>query len=164
MNEGRIEEATNKTETMFTIINGNARSLKPKLESFIDCFSDSEAGVGVVSETWLEGEGELVEELSEKYGIGFVSRPRTRPADNGVHYGGVAVAYRNEYCVLKKLELANPEDFEVLVTVGNIKGHRRKLVIIACYLPPGYTKRRGCLLYTSPSPRDRQKSRMPSSA
>ena len=26
----------------------------------------------------------------------------------------------------------------------------------------GYTK--GCLLYTSPSPRDRQKSRMPSSA
>ena len=25
-------------------------------------------------------------------------------------------------------------------------------------------KERGCLLYTSPSPRDRQKSRMPSSA
>ena len=27
-----------------------------------------------------------------------------------------------------------------------------------------YRKYRGCLLYTSPSPRDRQKSRMPSSA
>ena len=27
-----------------------------------------------------------------------------------------------------------------------------------------YAKRNGCLLYTSPSPRDRQKSRMPSSA
>ena len=29
------------------------------------------------------------------------------------------------------------------------------------YQPPGYSP---CLLYTSPSPRDRQKSRMPSSA
>ena len=28
----------------------------------------------------------------------------------------------------------------------------------------GYTPSNGCLLYTSPSPRDRQKSRMPSSA
>ena len=28
----------------------------------------------------------------------------------------------------------------------------------------GYTARHHCLLYTSPSPRDRQKSRMPSSA
>ena len=28
----------------------------------------------------------------------------------------------------------------------------------------GYDKSKACLLYTSPSPRDRQKSRMPSSA
>ena len=29
---------------------------------------------------------------------------------------------------------------------------------------PDHTTSKGCLLYTSPSPRDRQKSRMPSSA
>ena len=29
---------------------------------------------------------------------------------------------------------------------------------------PGWEHSQGCLLYTSPSPRDRQKSRMPSSA
>ena len=29
---------------------------------------------------------------------------------------------------------------------------------------PGLAKTKACLLYTSPSPRDRQKSRMPSSA
>ena len=33
-----------------------------------------------------------------------------------------------------------------------------------CYLCPRNTRVSGCLLYTSPSPRDRQKSRMPSSA
>ena len=31
-------------------------------------------------------------------------------------------------------------------------------------LPVGPTEYRGCLLYTSPSPRDRTRSRMPSSA
>ena len=31
-------------------------------------------------------------------------------------------------------------------------------------MPLGWTQREDCLLYTSPSPRDRQKSRMPSSA
>ena len=38
----------------------------------------------------------------------------------------------------------------------------RKLILLN--LPTGYGKTRFCLLYTSPSPRDRQKSRMPSSA
>ena len=33
-----------------------------------------------------------------------------------------------------------------------------------CDEPPIVARRRRCLLYTSPSPRDRQKSRMPSSA
>ena len=32
------------------------------------------------------------------------------------------------------------------------------------YLDEKYALSKGCLLYTSPSPRDRQKSRMPSSA
>ena len=32
------------------------------------------------------------------------------------------------------------------------------------YRESAYTQERSCLLYTSPSPRDRQKSRMPSSA
>ena len=40
------------------------------------------------------------------------------------------------------------------VTDGNEKVGRENMVCLEC----------GCLLYTSPSPRDRQKSRMPSSA
>ena len=73
-----------------TIINTNARSLCPKIGSLIDCFNELDAGIAVVTETWLRDGLEL-----EK----------------------------------------DKEDLS-----------------------------RGCLLYTSPSPRDRQKSRMPSSA
>ena len=48
-------------------------------------------------------------------------------------------------------------------TLARLKTHRLELI------DPSIAKNRGriiktCLLYTSPSPRDRQKSRMPSSA
>ena len=127
---------------MFTIINGNARSLQPKLESFIDCFNNSEASVGVVTETWLDGEP-IEEELSEEHGIGFISRNRTQRATNDVRYGGVAVAWRESHASLKRLDINNPEDKEVLVATGKINGHIRKMVVLACYLPPGYSKKRG---------------------
>ena len=42
--------------------------------------------------------------------------------------------------------------------------HGRDYTGLANYLFDHWTKEQGCRLYTSPSPRDRQKSRMPSSA
>ena len=71
---------------MINIINTNARSLCPKIESLIDCFEELEVTLGVVTETWLADGDSLDRDIQD------------------------------------------------------------------------------CLLYTSPSPRDRQKSRMPSSA
>ena len=42
----------------FTVLNTNACSLCPKISSLIDCFSQMDASVGIVTETWLtEGEG-----------------------------------------------------------------------------------------------------------
>ena len=52
-------------------------------------------------------------------------------------------------------------DFEVLGVnfVGLVSGIMTFLILVASEIIP-----KTCLLYTSPSPRDRQKSRMPSSA
>ena len=53
----------------------------------------------------------------------------------------------------------------LFVAVSNQKGGVGKstmLVTLASLL--NYSMDKSCLLYTSPSPRDRQKSRMPSSA
>ena len=52
--------------------------------------------------------------------------------NNGVSYGGVAVIWRESLCCFKKIEIKNPDGFEVLPCVGAIQGHSRKLVVIAC--------------------------------
>ena len=46
--------------------------------------------------------------------------------------------------------------------IAEMSGRSERLV--RNYKGEFYTQKRSCLLYTSPSPRDRQKSRMPSSA
>ena len=73
----------------------------------------------------------------------------------------------------------NTEDFSVVKNENAIKQSIRNLVSTGMYERPfqpntgsrlremlfePYDVFLGCLLYTSPSPRDRQKSRMPSSA
>ena len=37
----------------------------------------------------------------------------------------------------------NPDNFEVLVTAANLPGYSRKMITIACYLPPNYPVARG---------------------
>ena len=54
----------------------------------------------------------------------------------------------------KKLEAENSEIVDIV----------RGMSISLTELPLLFEKLKDCLLYTSPSPRDRQKSRMPSSA
>ena len=62
---------------------------------------------------------------------------------NGVAYGGVAVIWRESLGKFSEVVYKNPDKIEVLIAAGSIKGHSRKLVVIACYLPPGYSKIRG---------------------
>ena len=98
-----------------------------------------------MTETWLRDGPELEkdrEDLSEGAGLGMVVRNRSRPAGNGVTYGGVAVLWRENFCTFKKVDCPNPSDFEVLVCAGSIPGHSRKMVVIARYLPPNYTRTR----------------------
>ena len=62
------------------------------------------------------------------------------------------------------------EQFDALKVMANVdlgaelaEGYDVAIcLMVNWYVPP--KNRRGCLLYTSPSPRDRQRSRMPSSA
>ena len=51
---------------MFTIINCNARSLCPKIGFLIDCMEETDASVGVVTETWLDDEVEEIQERLRK--------------------------------------------------------------------------------------------------
>ena len=138
-------------ENPFTIINTNARSLTPKISSFIDCFKELDASVAVVTETWLADGPSLAEDVDDLlHGTGIALLTRNRePAVNGVCHGGVAIAYRAANVTLKKLDLSNENRHEVLVATGAVSGHSRKLVVIAAYMPPGDTaqRSRSCLEY-----------------
>ena len=65
---------------------------------------------------------------------------RNRPPNQqGTSHGGVAVLFDENKCSFSELKMRNPEDFEVLVCSGRLVGFPRPVVIIGCYLPPGYT-------------------------
>lgn len=65
-----------------------------------------------------------------------------KPNARGVAHGGVAVISRTATCSLKRMELHNPDGYEVLVTSSSLVGHTRKLIMITCYLPPNYNVHR----------------------
>ena len=73
-------------DNKFTIINTNARSLTPKIQSFIDNFLELDASISVVTETWLADGPGLDADLDDLLlgtGINLITRNRA-PGTNGV--------------------------------------------------------------------------------
>ena len=83
----------------------------------------------------------LKEGLSCEHRLGFLNKNRNEEAANGVTYGGVGILWCESGCALKEISMNNPSNWEVLVAAGGLKGHTRKLAVLACYLPPGYSVR-----------------------
>ena len=139
------EPEKDKNKLSFTVINTNARSLCPKINSLLDCFCDLRASVAVITETWLT-DGETLEEdidgLCQGAGIGLVCRNR-EVNERGFSHGGVAVAFKSSEMSLKKVKLHNPKNYEVLMVTGMLARCSRRLVVVACYIPPNYTVPRG---------------------
>ena len=93
----------------------------------------------MVTETWIaDGEG-LEEDLEGlEFGAGLGMICRNRPINSrGFSHGGVAVVYRSESCNFVRVDVPNPDEFEVVVALGTLPGHNRKLVTVGCYIPPG---------------------------
>ena len=111
----------------------------------IDCFEEVDTSIAIVTETWLsDGHGldDDVDDLLQGAGLGMLYRNR-KANSRGVSHGGVAVLFREGALQLKAVKVHNPGKYEVLMTVGNIKGYTRKIIVIACYLPPNYNVSRG---------------------
>ena len=92
-----VEDPVDKTNkelcTPLNIINTNARSLCPKINSLIDCFEELDITLGVVTETWLASGDSLdkdVQDLARGAGLNMVCLNRD-VGGRGVAHGGVAV-------------------------------------------------------------------------
>ena len=127
-----------------TIINTNARSLCPKVQSLIECIEETDTKIAIVTETWLRDGNDcdaLRDELSLGNGLGLIAKNR-QVGGNGVAYGGVALVWKESFAGFKEVSLPNPQRNEVLVAAGSMRGHSRKIVVVACYVPPNLQRRR----------------------
>ena len=128
-----------------TVINTNARSICPKIESFVTCMEELDASFGIVSETWLTDGKELDDDLLDLRGraeIGALTRNRP-PNEQGYSHGGIGIFFDVKRCSFEEIAVTNPGDYEVLVAKGRFVGFSRPVLAVACYLPPGYTNQRG---------------------
>ena len=107
-------------------------------------FKKLQADIVVVMETWLKDNQvhELADELLNGDGLGLLTKNR-QALQNCVSYGGVAVVWRESRGTFKEIRIRKPDRYEVLAATGSIRGHSRKFVVVACYLPPCYTVSRG---------------------
>ena len=133
----------NKLEV--NIINTNARSLRPKLPSFITCFMNMALCLAVVTETWFATGSRLeieTENLLLGHGLNMKCLNR-QPNASGLSHGGVAIIYRDSWARGKDYSFANPDSFEVLPLRLDFADLNRPLLVVAAYIPPGYTVMRG---------------------
>ena len=160
-----------KEKNVFNSILINARSVLPKLCSLNETLNELAADVCIITETWLKEKDSDNQELidfQERTGYKLIRRDRF-PGRGG----GVGILYNTSSIEMVKIKIPFNKH-EIVAAIGRRAGQRKKIVVIGAYLPPNYCSARNksfyvtmnntCLLYTSPSPRDRQKSRMPSSA
>ena len=59
------------------------------------------------------------------------------------------MAFRNNRADFRQISVPNPDNFEVMAAIGNIRGHARKMAVVSVYIPPGYNVKREkeCLEY-----------------
>ena len=129
---------TVKNLTNFSLVNTNARSLCPKIRSLLDCFSELNTDLAILTETLLTSGPSLdedIEDLRLGASVGLLVRNRD-PGSAGFSHGGVGVAFREATCNFRQIH-------EVLAAIGNIPGQARKAVVLACYMPPGDPAARG---------------------
>ena len=132
-------------KTSINVINTNARSLRPKIASFVRCFANLTLTFAIISETWLAGGSRLEREsedllLGHGLSIHYLNRA---PSANGVAHGGVAIVSRHSTTKAASLPFPNPDCFEVLPVIMTETSIRRKFYLVAAYIPPGYAVPRG---------------------
>ena len=125
-------DVTNKLEKV-TFLNTNARSLNPKILSLVNNFNELECTFAVVTETWLKDSEKLKSDCQNlKDGAGMSIIYKNRPKNNrGVAHGGICIIARDTRAKLSKFKFHNAGNYEVLAAVANMKGHERKMLVVA---------------------------------
>ena len=101
-------------------------------------FSDLLATLAL-TETWYQSNRQLPDlmaEYSARFLLDAIVRNRNIVANYGRSYGGVAFVYRKARASFKNFPLVNPENYEVLATVGKVNGIKGNFFVLSAYAPP----------------------------
>ena len=128
------DDLSGKDFTM-TIINTNARSLCPKIESLITCLVEMDAAFGVITETWFTTSIALENDLADLRGRAGLSVLATNrdPNSQGVSHGGVAIVFNEARCGFVRIDVANPSGWEVVVGCGRFVGFGKPVLVAVSY-------------------------------
>lgn len=74
-------------------------------------------------------------------GLDVLYRNRPPLAANGVCYGGIALVWRSSFASFKRVAVGVESRHELMVCVRSIKGHRRRMIALVCYIPPNISKK-----------------------
>ena len=115
----------------------NARSLQPKIASFIDAFNELDLHAAVVTESWLRPGAQLEEDLRDlNCSANITLIHRSRPPKKGrTAGGGVVIAFNRNRLKLKERRITRGKA-ELVSVVGKLPGASRKVVIIGAYVSP----------------------------
>ena len=133
-----LNEEENKRNIIIKIMNTNARSLLPKIESLNIRLLETDTDIAIITETWISDETSPEEMVMKmRYDKGFTVVHRNRTGKRG---GGVAIITKNSTVkALRVVEEIQKYEIEILCATAKIKG--RKVIIIAIYVPPRYHPR-----------------------
>ena len=142
-NENDCEESINNKSTnpitTFNFLLTNARSLAPKIDSFVENFHERDTDLCVVTETWLnEGSG-LLQDGSVDLGLGEGIGAAHCGRRIGERGGGVGIFYRtSKMKIVDITPTDNPH--EIVAVLCSLRGTAKKILCIGAYLTTALTQ------------------------
>ena len=111
----------------------------PNLNRYVQRpLSEHNAHFGIITKTWVKDGKQLTnltDDLKKAYSLGIIARNRGLNANNGRAYGRFALVYRLSLASFKQFACPNSDDYEVLATLGKVKGIKPKIFRLSCYAP-----------------------------
>lgn len=106
-------KTSKKTENYVVVLNANARSLGPKIDSLADCMHKIDADIAIITKTWLQdlSINDTTVDLAGEHGLELFTLNKSNIAANGRQYRGVAIVCRGAKTTMKRLEVNNPENY-----------------------------------------------------
>ena len=141
-NENNVATTMTNKRTEINFITTNARSLSPKINSLVDCFSDLDISFAIITESWLKHNKEMKEgyydlELGEGMKIIHRSRRSNRGRNAG---GGVAIVYDKDRIKLKEFKFRHGKS-EIVCATGKLPGNPRPIAVIGVYISTRNTRK-----------------------